>query len=111
MRAHNERSSFIQSANANAANANATANAALPQFCHSNRARTRTRKSVDGFLGGAFFIAVRDKIWSFGIMASTVFVRKATEEEKEACVSARNFTAKKYKNYIFILQNFINTLE
>ena len=50
------------------------------------------------------FLSVRDIIWSFGIMAqvvrhggdqSTIFVRKTTQEEKDACVSARNVTAKK----------------
>jgi len=52
----------------------------------------------------AHLLSVRDQIWSFGIMApvvrheedhSSVFVHETTEEEKEACVSAQQFTEKK----------------
>jgi len=60
---------FIHSSNANAFNANANANATFDQFCHSNKARTRTRKSVDGFRGDSSFTCLRYKMWSFGIMA------------------------------------------
>ena len=42
-------SPIIQSANASNANTNATAT--FKQFCHSNRARTRPSKTVDGFQG------------------------------------------------------------
>ena len=55
---------------ANASNANRNANANFEQFCHSNRAQIRTRKVVDSFQDDlSFFLPVRDKIWSFGIMA------------------------------------------
>ena len=65
---------------------NTNVNATSEQFCHSNRARTRTRKTVEAFETVRLFLAVRDQVCSFGIMAqvvrqgednSFVFVRKA----------------------------------
>ena len=47
------------------------------QFCHSNRAQSRTRKTVDGFEAARLFLSVRNRIWSFGIMAQ---VESDTEE-------------------------------
>ena len=59
---------FIHSANANESNANTNATATFETFCHSNIARTRTRKTVDGLQGGSSFTCLRYQIWSFGIM-------------------------------------------
>ena len=95
------RGPFIHNAHASDANTNAT----FEQFCHSNRALTRTQKTVDGFRGGTSFSCSERYnlvIWNHGPGRVrhggdhiTVFVRKTTEEEKEACVSARDFTEKK----------------
>ena len=91
------KSLIIQSINTNASNADTNTNLTFEQFCHSNRARILRWKTV--------FFAVRYQnlvIWNHGAGRvrhirdhSTVFVCITTEEEKEACVSARNFTLKK----------------
>jgi len=60
---------FIHSVSANASNGNTNANATFERFCHSNKARYRTRKPVNWFLGGSSFTCLRYKIWSLGIMA------------------------------------------
>ena len=48
-------------------NASSNTDATFELFCHLNRARTRTRKTVDDF--GLSKRLVIWSIWSFGIMA------------------------------------------
>jgi len=85
---------FIHSANANASNANTNENATFERFCHSNRARTRTRKTVGGFRGGSSFTCLRYKIWSFGIMAQ-VYSKIIKHREDHTC------------SYVFVRKLFL----
>jgi len=48
---------------ANAFNANTNATATFERFCHSNRARTRTRKTVDGFCIIRTYLTKQYGVW------------------------------------------------